>query len=193
MLCLDDQLPLYSIFILFLIITAAFITELFPCRLRQLLRDNMYLKHFYAYLTMVFFVVMTAPAKYDVNEVIYKSFIVYIIFIFAIKTDYRFFVGIIFVIGIMYILILQKYEVEEKIKLTKDEVVKIELSNKRDKLIIVNNILFILSLILIIIGFLLYYYEKKLQYNKDFNFFTFLFGKPKCSHKGKLINLHIMN
>lgn len=49
-------LPVYPIFILLLIISANYLADLFPCRLRELLENNIYVKHLFGYLTLLFFV-----------------------------------------------------------------------------------------------------------------------------------------
>ena len=190
MLSLDDKLPLYSIFIIFLIVSAAFITELFPCKLRKVLTNNIYLKHFFAFLTMIFFIVLTTQEKTkDIFNTIIKSFIIYIIFIFTVKTDYRFFITIIILLLIIYILVLKKNELKDMIEIEKNEFVKNELNNYYNNIVFINNILFVLSIILIIIGFSIYYGEKKFQYKKDFNFIVFLFGKPDCAYKQSNISM----
>ena len=51
--------PIWNVFVLFLIIASNYIGELFPCRVQNLLIGNIYLKHFIAFLTLVFFVVLT--------------------------------------------------------------------------------------------------------------------------------------
>ena len=190
MFSLDDKLPLYSIFILFLIISASFITELFPCKLRKVLSNNIYIKHFFAFLTMIFFVVLTAPIKdNNILTIIQKSFLVYIIFIFTIKTNYKFFITIIILCAILYILIIKKNEIKNNNENEKNEEEKKKLINLSNNIILVNNIISITVLILIIIGFLIYYGEKKHEYKKKFNFIIFLFGKPDCSYKNSKITM----
>jgi len=190
MFSLNDNLPLYSIFILFLIISASFITELFPCKVRKILNNNIYIKHFFGFLTMLFFVILTTPIKNsDVLIIILKSFLVYIIFIFVTKTNYIFFITIMILLAIIYILILKKYELKDIIDNEKDNDEKNKLTNYLNNFVIINDILFILVIILIIIGFLIYYGEKKYEYKKDFNFIIFLFGKPDCSYKNSNISM----
>lgn len=190
MISLDDKIPLYSIFILILIISASFITELFPCKVREILTNNIYIKHLFAFLTMIFFVVLSSPIK-DTNilNIILKSFLVYIIFIFTTKTHHLFFITIIILLGLLYILIIKKSEVNDNINNEKNELEKKKLINLLDNINLINNIIFIVTIILIIIGFLIYYGKKKYQYKKDFNFIIFLFGKPDCNYKKSTISM----
>ena len=180
MFSLDDKIPLYSIFVLFLIISASFITELFPCKVRKVLTDNIYIKHFFGLLTMLFFVVLTTPIKNsNVLAIVLKSFLVYIIFIFVTKTHHMFFITIMVLLGFIYLLILKKYELKDNIDNEKDDIEKNKLTNYYDNFVLINNTLFIIVIILIIIGFLIYYGEKKYEYKKDFNFIVFFVRKNR--------------
>ena len=70
---------------------------------------------------------------------------------------------------------------------------------KKDKLMNekINNydnmmyILYVLIIISTIIGVILYMGEKKIEYKNNFNYITFLLGKPKC--KGKSPNVNFYN
>ena len=42
------------------------------------------------------------------------------------------------------------------------------------------DVLIIVFLILIICGFIIYMGEKKIEYKNEFNYLTFIFGKPSC-------------
>ena len=118
---LDEFLPLYSIFILILIISAGFLTELFPCKLQRVLKENIYLKHFFCFLTMIFFVVLTTALKdQNVLVIIKKSIALYIIFLFFIKTNFNFFIVIMILTGILYLSMLKKYELISESSSEKD-------------------------------------------------------------------------
>lgn len=192
MISLDEKLPLYSIFILFLIITASFITELFPCKVRKILSNNIFIKHFFAFLTMIFFVVLTTPIKNNnILDIILNSILVYIIFIFTIKTHYKFFITIMVLLGLLYILTIRKGEIKNIMNDEENISEKDKLTNSYNNLTIINNIIFIIVIILIIIGFLVYYGEKKHEYKKNFDSIIFLFGKPNCNYTDS--NISIIN
>jgi hypothetical protein len=184
MISLNDNIPLYTIFILFLIISASFITEFFPCKLRKILTTNMYIKHFFTYLTFVFFIVLldTNENKNIFNTML-VSFYIYVIFIFTTKTDYRVFIILMIVLLIVYILTLRKNEINDDINNEKDQNIKDNLHKNYDNIVLLNNVLFVIAIILIIIGFLIYYGKKKFQYKKNFDFIVFLLGKPDCTYK----------
>ena len=187
---LDEYLPLYSIFILILIIAAGFLTELFPCKLQRILKENIYLKHFFCYLTMIFFVVLTTPLKdQDIIVIIKKSIALYILFLFFIKTNYIFFIAIMILTGILYLFMLKKYEIITKSGLEKDPNKKKIIDKHVDTIIYINNCLFIIIISLIIIGVVIYLGEKKYEYKNDFKYTTFLLGKSECRNKSPDISM----
>jgi hypothetical protein len=182
-------IPSYSLFILFLIISGGYIAELLPCKLQRVFKENIYLKHFCSLLILIFLVNITDPAekKVQLSRIILKSIILYIFFIFIIKTNYKFFISIIIILCFIYLLELKKQEYSDDIETleknnTSNELEVLSLKKKTDILITIQNILFGIIIICIIIGFLSYLGEKKYQYKNKFNFITFLIGKPDCSN-----------
>jgi hypothetical protein len=191
MINIQENIPIYSLFILLLILSGGYIIQLIPCKLQKTLDSNVYIKHFFAFLTLIFLVTLTDPeeGKKKLNVIISKSFILYIFFIFIIKTYYKFFILIMLILGILYILELKKLEIYSELNQEK-EINKInELKNSISNLIMFQNILFGFIVIFIIIGFIIYLGEKKHQYKNKFNYFTFLFGKPNCNNIPDKINM----
>ncbi len=179
----ENKIPVYSIFALILILSGGYIIQLIPCKVQNLLNNNMYIKHLMCFLTLLVFVSITDPAndKVVLYDIFLKTIAVYIIFIFIIKTYYIFFVIILIMLGFSYIITLKVVELREsdKNKVQNEE----ELKNEYiDILIKVRDALFVVIGILIIIGFLIYLGEKKYEYKNKFSYITFIFGKPKCSN-----------
>jgi chromate transport protein ChrA len=106
----DQKIPLYSIFILILVISSNYITSLIPCKIHDILENNIYMKHFLCLLTMIFFVVLTTSSLKDksLTEIIKKSLILYFIFLLLIKNNHRFFIVNIILLGILYLISLKK-------------------------------------------------------------------------------------
>lgn len=182
---INNKVPLYAIFIFFLIIFSSSAANLFPCRLSELLENNILIKHIIAFLTIVFFVVLTVPIpNKKLNHILIVSVSLYIIFILLSKTEIEFFIPVIVLLGIMYIFVLKKNEYEEKIKINNDNNEK----NKSDKITIINNVITLIVLILILIGFILYLGRKKYEYKDKFSYLTFIFGKTKCTKSFSKIN-----
>jgi hypothetical protein len=187
---ISDKVPLFTIFILVLIISANFLAQLFPCRLQYELNNNMYLKHFFAFLTMIFFVVLASPIKNKkLNYIIFQSIVLYITFLFLTKTDYKIFIVSLILLSFLYLLLLKKMEFESDKENEKDinKIQGIETSIKH-----IENICSVLTyiiILLIIVGFLSYLGQKKIEYKKKFVFSEFLFGKPSCKHKSPNVSL----
>lgn len=166
----QQNVPLFTVFILILIISANTLLPLFPCKFQLLLRDNMLMKHLFAFITMVFFVVLTAPLD-DKKNIILKSILLYIFFVLVTKTDYIFFIIILILLTISYLLVL--YKTDKKTNENKTD----------DELVIYDNYLYVLYFLIIILtvfGVLLYMGEKKIEYRRKFKYSHFFYGKPMC-------------
>jgi len=178
-----EWIYLYPIFFLIIIIFSGYIAQLIPCTLQNMFNNNIYLKHFLGYLTILFLVQLVDPS-YSNNNVIKLlgiTFILYFVFIFISKTYYTYFIGIICMLTLKYLLRIHKnYLVENKED--KNNI------NKINNITLIQNIITIIIFILIFIGFLTYMGQKKYQYKNKFSFITFLFGKPDCSFRTNKIS-----
>ena len=90
-----------SVFVLLLIIFGNFLGELMPCKVREALSENMVLKHFLGYLTLLFFAVITIYEE-TTFTIIFSSFIVYIYFLFLSKVYYKLWIIVVFLLGVTY-------------------------------------------------------------------------------------------
>jgi hypothetical protein len=179
---LNEKIPLYAIFILILIVCAEYLKELMPCKLDYILKNNIYVKHLFCFLTLLFFVVITTEPFKDKNlkEIIIKSIILYILFILLIRNDYRIFFSVIVLLGLIYIISIKNYELNDLLEKNIDIKTKKEYENQISILVTINNVLFVIVITLIILGFLFYMKKKKNQYKEQFNFLKFFFGSIKC-------------
>jgi hypothetical protein len=113
-----SNIPIYSIFILILILSGGYTIELIPCRLKKLLTENIFIKHFFCLLTLIFFISIT-DSSYDgknLMQIIFHSFLLYILFMFIIKTQYKFFVVILILLAIIYLIKIKNDEINQDIK-----------------------------------------------------------------------------
>ena len=174
-----QNIPIWNVFVLFLIIASNYIGELFPCRVQDLLIHNVYLKHFISYLTLLFFVVLTdtSSVKKKFKEIFVDSIKLYLIFLLLINCNKKFFVGALTLLGAIYIIQLMKQDYKDQ---NTDEY---ENSNKFKVLNMIERIVYVLFFIVLIFGFIIYMGEKKIEYKNSFKYSTFIFGKPSC--KGK--------
>ena len=165
---LNEYLPVYTIFILVLIVSAKYIPDIIPCKIQRFMEKDLYFRHLLTFFTMIIFVVFTTPLKdQKVFKILIKSVFLYIIFLLYVKSNYNFFVVVTLLSCILYISMLRKYEIEREYNEAKNEETKKLYEKELNILIIINNILLVIVIFLILIGFLLYLGEKKIEYKKD--------------------------
>ena len=166
-----EILPLKSLFTLYLIISGNFLASLLGCKIQHLFNHNMFIKHLLGFITLLFFVVLSDDEynSKDPNKQLLFTLGIYLLFIITTRINYNAWVIFILISATIYILdIYRKNDNVEKS--TKDTIQKIE------------KVLFVLNAIVITLGFLVYLGDKKIEYNKDFTYLTFLFGKPECKN-----------
>lgn len=164
------------LFILYLIISSDFISDTFGCKVKKIMSSNIFIKHLLGFLTFYFFIAIAdADCDFSLDKKLGLSLIVYLVFILSTKTYYKFWIGLILSLGVLYILELIKEKKLENKNLTEEE---------RNK--ITSNIenLQILSIIVgsgfLITGFIYYLGEKKIEYKDDFNLSKFFFTNDGC-------------
>ena len=179
---------IFCIFIFVLIVSANFLAEIFPCRLQYLLRNNMFIKHVFGLFTMIFFVVLSSGIKNkNIFNITTSSFLLYILFILITKCQIYVFYTILLFLGITYIIHLVKQEeIESSEKESNEKDSNKEIHSIYDNII---HVLYILIIMFAILGVIMYMGEKKIEYKKDFDYFTFFIGKPLCKGKSPKVNV----
>ena len=176
-----------SVFVLLLIISGNFLGELMPCRVREELSSNMILKHFFGYLTLVFFAIVTVFKTSSMN-ILFLSFLVYVYFIVLSKTNWRFWIVVVFLLGISYIIhvwgLTYKKEHSEEGELGYEDSIINMLPTIQLSFVW-------LASVLTIIGSIVYMGNKKKEYGKDFSYMYFFLGKPEC--RGKSPNTKLLD
>lgn len=200
---LVHEIPLYTIFIFILIISANFLAQLFPCRFQKALNENMYIKHIFGLLTMNFFVTLTLPEfESSLFETFKFSMALYLLFIVITNVDTIIFYIVIFLLGISYLIYLNTNVIQTKLDaITEtanvadralDQNISVEtdpiLNNQLQYYHTVSHYLNITSMALIAFGFIVYLGKKKYEYKKDFRYIEFLFGHPTCLDKSPNIS-----
>ena len=155
---------LIAIFIFVLIISGNYLGELFPCKVQQIFKNNMYVKHTLGFLTLLFFVTLTIPEVKQQDNFISFTILIYIWFILMTKCYYTIWFLVFGMIGILYLLQIYKNEKNEKV----------EIVNNIEKTLIIS------SFIMTIIGFFIYMGIKKREYKDKFRYLNFIFGPPDC-------------
>jgi hypothetical protein len=173
-----------SLFILYLVIASNFLPQTFSCRLQELMKTSMVAKHLFAFLTLLFFVVLSnAKESITPGNIALISLGIYLWFIMSTRIHLSVWIGLIILLGTIYLLQLFETNLKEKKQSSNATTIEnIQLTKK---------ILTYLSLIITVMGFIVYLGEKKLEYGNDFSIVTFILGNPKC--KGFTPNYSVSN
>jgi|UniRef100_A0A6C0CKX3 hypothetical protein len=177
---------LSAIFIFTLIISGNYIGELFPCKIQRILTNNMIIKHFFGFITLFFFGVLAVPELNNVRGLM-SSVILYLIFLINANTNYKIWIGVVILYAFLYLINIIKKGYIEKIETESKENAILPTLLKDKQMIKLITIFEWIAIVLIIVstifGFVIYVGEKKIEYGKKFNWFTFLSGKPNCRHQ----------
>lgn len=175
---------IYNIFIMVLIISANWMTALYPCRFRKLLTNNMYIRHLFGFFTMIFFVVISNSIESsNLIKIFTDSAYLYIFFIMMLRTPLMFFLSIIGLLLICYVINIKKKEINQN-----DSLNEKSKAEQIDTIESINLVTTVSAYVLLIIGFIIYLGQKKIEYKGKFNYMVFLLGKSECLDKTPPIN-----
>ena len=170
-----------AIFILYLMVSGNYIGTLFGCKIQNLFDNNMIVKHILGFATLYFFITLIEDSK-DSNKdkpvvppqkKLLNTAFIYFAFLMSSKMTIQFWIPFLLMIGGIYILsIFKDYYITEEI--TEGTPGKMETIDK------IQNYLLIGSIITLVVGFIYYIGEKKIEYGKDFSYYTFMIGNPTC-------------
>lgn len=161
------EVPLYMVFVLYLIISSNFLAQLFSCKLQYMLNNSMIAKHFLGYMTLLFFVVLSSGDTHSTSMALLYSLLVYVIFWFSTRIAFEYFVVFLFLSASLYIIHLYQKESGEQ-------------TNRR--LEITREVIQWFMIVVLVVGFVFYWMEKKIEYKNKFSIATFILGKPVCKH-----------
>ena len=161
---IQNKIPIYSLFLIIIIICGNYFGELLPCRIQKKLKNSMVIKYIFLFLSLFFLVLYST--EYTIFKNFYQTIIIFLFFILLSRNTYTFFLFNCFLLFIIYLLHLGENNFKDK------ENLKLSI-----------NILISICSFLIIIGFILYFLQKKRKFKKKFNVKTFLLGKPICKYE----------
>lgn len=177
---INKLLPIQNVFLIIIMITTNYFTPLYSCKFQDMMANNMYMKHIFGYLTMVFFVTTNTISSQTTEEVRIRhlflySIIPYIFFIMTSKIHFNLFVPTLILLLICYLLSLYKSQITSSTSLEK---------NKREKILkdveYYNILLTNLIIIMVTFGFAFEIYSKKKKLKNDFNILKFVVGNVNC-------------
>lgn len=186
------ELQLSNEFVLVLIISANFLQSMFPCRFQWLLQNNMFVKHLFSLLTLLFFVIVAGDRTSTPNffRDVLKALILYVLFIVMTRNTFFTFLSVLSLLAVSFIVELRIKDLDSQISGEKgvEEAVQKETHENRIFLKIVNNVLTYSALFVMIVGCLIYYGQKRIEYKKSFSTVTFFVGKPNCKDYTKEVS-----
>lgn len=184
---IEDIIPhANAILIFMLILSGNYLDDFFPCRVQNLMRNNLIMKHLVGFMILYFLTILTIPELKSIKG-IGSATILYILFLLSTKINYIAWAIVLFIYVIIYLLNIAVDDLKKK-----ETVIKEKSDEKKTYRDIINIMkksmawLFILNVIIIISGFLYYYRRKYNEYGKKFKLKTFLFGLPDCKHEKKI-------
>lgn len=166
------EVPLYMVFVLYLIISSNFLAQLFSCRLQSMLNNSMLAKHFLGYMTLLFFVVLSSGDTHSTSMALLYSVFVYLIFWFSTRIALEYFIVFLFLAACLYLIHLFQKESGDQ---------------THRRLEITREVIQWFMIVVLVVGFVFYWIEKKIEYKNKFSIATFILGKPVCKNKSPKI------
>lgn len=176
-----------ALFVFILIIGGNFLAELFPCRFQKELSNNVLLKHFFGFLTLLFFVTIQSPTEqYVLADAIKITSILYTLFLLLINSHHFTFLSSMILFAFSYLLTLKIKDNNSSTEEGSEPYPEVHINNQK-----LENIKFYLHTIAIAsiaMGFFSYMGAKKNEFGKQFSYYTFIFGKTVCANDGYKLN-----
>jgi len=167
---IDNLSQILMVFFVFvLVISGNYIGELLPCKIQTIMSNNIYVKHFFGYLTILFLVIVAIPdiqKKYDIQYLPFFGLLCYSFFVIIAKTHYKLWIIIICLMSIIFILTSLKKNINDELIL--------------NKINILEKTLIVCILFFSIFGIIIYYKEKQIEYKKKFTLAKFFLGTIGC-------------
>jgi hypothetical protein len=172
---------LKSVFLIILAVSGNFVGNTLGCQTQSLLTSNMYVKNILLLFIIYFTISFTDDDKNNPVDMLINSFYIWLLFILFTKQKITTTIILFILFFISYFLNNYITYYERIINENKDNIEhNKKLNNIIKKLEKIKNFIYIIELIILICGFLYYLCYQYNEYNKDFNFIKFIFGKPNC-------------
>jgi hypothetical protein len=161
--------------LLYLVISGNYLGNLFGCRVQQVFRENMAMKHLLGFFTAYFLIILAAPpAGLTPVQVLMFAAAIYAWFYLTTKMHVSLWIPMI--ITIMGTYVLYVYMKQTGAADTKDS----PTAEQTERLERIRKVGVILAAVLTIVGVILYYGEKRVEYGSDFDVWIFWAGTPDC-------------
>ena len=168
----DNTTNLYGIFLLFITISANFVTQTFNCRLKQFLENNQISKHIILLLTINFLININSKENIHPIDKLKSTFLIWIGFLIFSKISLYYIFAIFVLLLILYVMHDFKNYYKSKNMINQDII---------NKFNIYSNITTITMFIILIIGLIKYFIKQKKDH-KNFDYLKFFLGTVKCNY-----------
>ena len=171
-----------AILIFILILSGNYLDDFFPCKVQDLMRNNLIMKHLVGFMILYFLTILTIPELKSIRG-IFSAFGLYVLFLLSTKINYIAWAIVLFIYVVVY---LMNIAVGDLIKQDAKDGRHSKKHNRRIQLMRrIMSWLFIINILIIVIGFIYYYGMKRMQHGNNFNLKQFFFGIPDCGYKIK--------
>ena len=137
----------------------------------------MWLKHLFAFLTMMVFVIYGTVHEFNVRRILLYTLLLYTYFVVLVKTDMRFFLATLLLLFLSYLVYIYQ---EEKFPTSRDEKSPAPVPLQAVYLDYTVRAINLVALLLTIVGCLVYMGQKKMTYGRGFRYVDFFLGKVGC-------------
>lgn len=171
--------------LVYLVISGNYLGNLFGCRVQQLFREEMWLKHVLGLFTAYFLIVLSTPPEgYTAAQTAGLTVVIYAWFFLTTKMHVKMWIPMILAALLSYVLYVYKKQAlptpvpmnSEKEGSQEDAVV----TERRAMVTNVQKASVLFAAIVTVLGAVAYYGEKRLEYGANFDAWTFWTGVPEC-------------
>jgi hypothetical protein len=176
-----EQLPNgFYLALVYLVISGNYLGNLFGCRIQQLFRENMWIKHLLGLFTAYFLIILsTPPENYGSLETLALTGVIYVWFFLTTKMHVQFWIPMILAILLTYFLYVYK---KQRTAAKDAAAAKDAKDATEEQLTTVQKAAVLFAGILTVLGVVAYFGEKRLEYGDDFDAWTFWSGVPQCRY-----------
>lgn len=173
---MEKQHLLEGLFLFIFIISGNYLGELLGCKLRNLMDENMLVKHFMGLITLYITLLITVDKSNDMGYLLLVSAVLYVVFIIISRTtQYINFT----IMGILvFAFLIQVYFDRLKNKKTLTTFEKYML----DSMDTINYVIIFILVFLIVIGHLIYIGEQSRSRLEEFKMYYFIVGQKECGN-----------
>lgn len=171
-----------AILIFILILSGNYLDDFFPCKVQDLMRNNLIMKHLVGFMILYFLTILTIPELKSIRG-IFSAIGLYVLFLLSTKINYIAWAIVLFIYVVVY---LMNIAVGDLIKQDAKDGRHAKKNNRRIQIMRrIMSWLFIINILIIVIGFIYYYGMKRMQHGNNFNLKQFFFGIPDCGYNIK--------